>query len=106
MAINISCHENLQTYWNSLQKMLKSVRMACGLTQDDIAAALNINRVTYTNYERGNSSPDILTVILLSQLYKIPPDSFFHPDDFIDLSKPLPREKLWAGLYRTCKLPF
>ncbi len=36
---------------------LKQYRIACGLTQDQVASVLNINRTTYTKYETGVSEP-------------------------------------------------
>lgn len=36
---------------------LKQYRVACGLTQDQVASVLNINRTTYTKYETGVSEP-------------------------------------------------
>ncbi len=36
---------------------LKQYRVACGLTQEQVASVLNINRTTYTKYETGISEP-------------------------------------------------
>lgn len=36
-------------------RRLKQYRVACGLTQEQVAAVLNINRTTYTKYETGVS---------------------------------------------------
>lgn len=38
---------------------LKQFRVACGLTQEQIADKLNINRTTYTKYETGVSEPSL-----------------------------------------------
>lgn len=38
-------------------RKLKQYRVACGLTQDQVASVLNINRTTYTKYETGVSEP-------------------------------------------------
>lgn len=38
-------------------RRLKQYRIACGLTQDQVASVLNINRTTYTKYETGVSEP-------------------------------------------------
>ncbi|MCQ2515188.1 MAG: helix-turn-helix domain-containing protein [Ruminococcus sp.] len=38
-------------------RRLKQYRVACGLTQEQVAAVLNINRTTYTKYETGVSEP-------------------------------------------------
>lgn len=38
-------------------RRLKQYRVACGLTQDQVASVLNINRTTYTKYETSVSEP-------------------------------------------------
>lgn len=78
--------ERVEKYKRDLQRMLRSVRMACGFTQDDIAATLHINRATYTNYETGKVFPDLITLVKLGVIFQIPPESFLHPDVFTDLS--------------------
>lgn len=47
-------------------KRLKQYRVACGITQEQIADKLNVNRATYTKYETGVSEPslDILSRII------------------------------------------
>lgn len=40
-------------------------------TQEDIAKYLNIQRQTYSNYERGTRTPDLKTLIALTKLYRI-----------------------------------
>lgn len=74
-----------ETYMHNLQRMLRSIRMACGFTQDDIAATLCINRTTYTNYETGKASPDFITLVKLGMIFQIPPESFLYPDEYTSL---------------------
>ena len=71
-----------KAYKHDLQRMLRSIRMACGFTQDDIAATLCVNRATYTNYETGKICPNIITLIKLGVIFQIPLDSFLHPDKY------------------------
>lgn len=85
MALSETEPERVETYKRDLQRMLRSVRMACGFTQDDIAAILHINRATYTNYETGKVFPDLITLMKLGMIFQIPPESFLHPDAFTDL---------------------
>ena len=49
-----------------MAQRLKKYRIACGLTQQQIADILNINRTTYTKYETGISEPshDLLKRII------------------------------------------
>ena len=82
MTLADSQFDFAETYWADLKKMLRAVRAACGLTQDNIAAALHIHRATYTNYESGKTYPDVPTLIALSAIFKLPPDSFLYPDEY------------------------
>ncbi|MCH5297397.1 MAG: helix-turn-helix domain-containing protein [Ruminococcus sp.] len=38
-------------------RRLKQYRVACGLTQEQVASVLNLNRTTYIKYETGASEP-------------------------------------------------
>lgn len=40
-------------------KNIKVLRMAKGMTQEDLAAALFVTRQTVSNYENGRSRPDL-----------------------------------------------
>jgi DNA-binding XRE family transcriptional regulator len=73
-----------ETYKHDLQRMLRSIRMACGFTQEDIAATLCVNRATYTNYETGKVCPDFIMLIKLGMIYQIPPESFLYPHEYKD----------------------
>ena len=77
--------ENAGNYWKNLQVMLRAVRLKCGYSDSDIANELGISRSTYTYYELGKTMPDIVTLVALAQIYKIPPECFLHPEEFTDL---------------------
>lgn len=49
---------------------LRQLRLNKKLTQSDMAKALNISRVAYTNYELGNREPDFETVKQIAIIYK------------------------------------
>lgn len=53
-----------------INKSLKMIRKERGLKQEQVAAMLDINRSTYTNFENGRR-PDIDTLIRLADFYKI-----------------------------------
>lgn len=53
------------SYW------LKFYRHECGLTQQQVADRLKIERSTYTYYETGKTKPDISTLIKLAKVYNI-----------------------------------
>ena len=48
---------------------IKELRIKKGLTQQQVANDLNINRMKYNHYELGNSEPNIETLIKLSDYY-------------------------------------
>ncbi len=53
------------SYW------LKYYRHECGLTQQQVADRLKIERSTYTYYETGKTKPDINTLIKIAKVYNI-----------------------------------
>lgn len=53
------------SYW------LKYYRHECGLTQQQVADRLKIERSTYTYYETGKTKPDINTLIKIAKVYDI-----------------------------------
>lgn len=52
-------------------EILKSLRKQKGLTQDEVAKLLKINRGTYANYERGHRQPDYDTLLLIADFYDV-----------------------------------
>lgn len=50
---------------------LKYYREKCGLTQQQVADALNINRSTYTYYEKGKTEPSIYTLQKIMLLFDV-----------------------------------
>ena len=53
------------SYW------LKYYRHECGLTQQQVADRLKIERSTYTYYETGKTKPDINTLFKIAKVYNI-----------------------------------
>ena len=53
------------SYW------LKYYRHEFGMTQQQVADRLRIERSTYTYYETGKTKPDIATLIKLAKIYNI-----------------------------------
>ena len=54
-----------------LGSQLVKYRKLYHYTQEDIAKYLNIQRQTYSNYERGTRTPDLKTLRALAKLYRI-----------------------------------
>ncbi len=50
---------------------LKELRKKNGLTQQDVADQLKINRVNYNRYELENGEPDIKTLCKLADFYHV-----------------------------------
>lgn len=58
-------------------KRLKELRQKKGLTQQEIADLLHVNRVTYTNWEKGNREPNFETIIKIADLLEVSLDWLF-----------------------------
>lgn len=58
-------------YSQSLQKRLKTYRLACGLSQSQIADRLGIDRSTYTYYETGRFQPSLDILGILCKIYNV-----------------------------------
>ena len=61
----------------AIGKKLKKLRKAEGLTQQQIAEKLNVNRVNYTRYETDVSRPDYETLLAIADFYDITLDELF-----------------------------
>ncbi len=62
-------------------QQLKLIRIQNELTQQQLADALGITRSAYCGYEIGRRSPDLDTIIKLSEFYGLPLISFFEKLD-------------------------
>lgn len=63
-----------------IEKKLKDIREKAGLTQEQLAEAIMVSRQTISNWENGKSLPDIISIIKLSELYKISVDELLKGD--------------------------
>ena len=52
-------------------KNLREARKACGLTQKQVATALNVVESCYENWEQGRTEPNIETLRKLGELFGI-----------------------------------
>ena len=59
-------------------KNIKDLRIANGLTQDQLAEKLFVTRQTVSNYENGKSRPDIDTIVKLSEVLGCDVDSILY----------------------------
>lgn len=56
---------------NKLGLKLLELRQSHDLTQEQLSKALNISRVAYSNFERGERVPDISCMLQLANYYQI-----------------------------------
>lgn len=60
-----------------LSENFRKYRLAAGMTQEQVAASLNINAQIVSRWECGTTLPDILTLPVLARLYGITVDDFY-----------------------------
>ena len=60
---------------------LKNARNNANLTQEDIAEKIGVSRQTVSNWENNKSYPDIISVIRLSDIYRISLDTLLKEDE-------------------------
>lgn len=61
-------------------KKLKDARIKSGLTQEKVSEEIQVSRQTISNWETEKSYPDIVSVIKLSDLYKVSLDELLKGD--------------------------
>ena len=59
---------------------IKSLRIARGFTQEQLAKALYVSRQTILNWEQGRTTPDAQSLLLLSALYGVTIDTLMKGD--------------------------
>lgn len=62
-------------------KKLRAARAKCGLTQEQAADMLYVTRQTVSNWENEKSYPDIVSIVRISELYKVSLDELLKGDD-------------------------
>lgn len=64
---------------NRLGNALKQARLMAFMTQEEAAAKSRLSRTTITNYEKGNSIPSIIQIMLLAEVYGVEDYRFLLP---------------------------
>lgn len=54
-----------------MQVTLKAARINAGLTQKEAAKELNVSKDTISNWERGQSFPDVMDIKRIEKLYRV-----------------------------------
>lgn len=62
---------------NIFPQRLKELRQKKGLTQQEIADLVHVNRVTYTNWEKGKREPSFENLVKLADLFEVSLDWLF-----------------------------
>ena len=62
---------------SELAENIKKIRESFGLTQDEVAKMLNLERSTFAYYETGKTKPDIFTLMKLAEYLQIPFEFFY-----------------------------
>ena len=79
---------------NKLAKRLRELRHEKDMTQNDLAKAIMVPRVTYTHYELGKRTPDVDTIIRLARYFGVTVDYLVGNGDFRSWPVPwLPRQE-------------
>lgn len=68
-------------------EVLYKLRMEAGMTQEEVAEAIGVSRVTYTRYENGSSKLDAAALIKLAKLFNVTGEYIMSaelPDDVND----------------------
>ena len=57
-----------------LPEQLRDLRTFQGLTQQEIADSLHMDRSAYSNYETGKAQPSLLNLVKISQIFNVTTD--------------------------------
>ena len=54
---------------STFSEQLRKYRIKKGLTQQELASLLNINRVSYARWENNSREPNLETIVKLAQIF-------------------------------------
>lgn len=82
---------------------IKEQRNNLGFTQAEIAEKLHVTRQTISNWEKGESYPDLDTLVKISDIYKVSIDSLLKGDKnlkkYLDQGKAYNAFSIFRGLF-------
>lgn len=67
----------------NIGQKLKKARMDAQLTQEELSEKIKVSRQTISSWENGRSYPDIVSLIMLSDIYSISLDSLLKGDELM-----------------------
>ncbi len=72
-----------------LGNKLHQLRCSMGFTQQDIADQINVDRSTYSNYERAVTEPDVKTLVMLAKILGVDANELLASgEDFSRVAEP------------------
>ena len=75
-----------------LSEQIKLCRKQLGMSQADLADAIWVSRNTVSNWERGDTTPDIQSLVLMSALFGLSLDEMVKGDEQV-MAQALERDK-------------
>ena len=64
-----------------MRNRVREQRIARGLSQADLAAALGVSRQTVISIENGRYLPSLPLAFRIARFFEVPVDKMFDPDD-------------------------
>ena len=62
-------------------RVVRGIRVAIGLSQEDLADRARIHRTYIGGIERGERNPTLVMIHRLAEALGVPPGRFFEPED-------------------------
>lgn len=90
-----------QSPLNNLSDLLKNLRLQNHYTQAYIADKLGISRQGYCHYEYGHAIPNTDSLLILSELYNIPIESFMKQTPQQNIPQNSSKHELYQELKHT-----
>ncbi len=60
-----------------MKNHLEQIRKARGITQEELAAALEVSRQTISSLENGKYNPSIILAFMISRFFHLPIEEIF-----------------------------
>jgi transcriptional regulator with XRE-family HTH domain len=76
---DVNHRERTDALYRQIGAQLRAVRLACGVSQEELAQRLKIERVTLSRYETGVRTLPLTTLIAIAELLRRPIADFLPP---------------------------
>ncbi|GAA0702870.1 helix-turn-helix transcriptional regulator [Paraclostridium ghonii] len=83
----------------NISKQLKNYRKKFNLSQEDLADIIHVSRPTISNWENGKSYPDLQSLLLLSDYFKISLDELVK-GDVVNMKNELENKEMDKSTYK------